>query len=706
MVLVVIPALNEAHGIAQVLASLSEDLPAHVPVSFVVVDGGSSDRTVETVRRLAATRDDLTLLHNAARIQSAAINLAVRVAGQGAEVLVRCDAHARYPRGFIRRLLETLERTGADSVVVPMDCVESEGAVQRAVGWASDSALGSGGAAHRAGRRSGFVDHGHHAAFRMQSFRRCGGYDESFTHNEDAELDCRTRRLGGRIYLDAGIRVGYEPRAAFAALARQYFRYGRGRSRTMRRHPGSMRLRQLAVPLHFGACLAALALAPWWPALLLWPLAYVLVLAAASLRAAVAHRSPSGLLAGPAAGVMHFSWALGFLDGLLTIREKGAAPGGGAMNVMLVDPSLYTAPYDAALTQGLLAAGVAPTWMTRPLRRGDRAEIPPERTDAFFYRRTDGGHALLKGLAHVAGMAKLLWKIRRDRPQVVHVQWIVVPPVDIVAMALIRRWCPLVLTVHDTVPYNGQRMSALQRLGHAVPARLAHRVIVHTRSGAQTLQRHGVHKARISVIPHGPLRLSVAAAPAGSRDARWTFVLFGEIKPYKGLDVLIEAVAALPVEVRDELRVVVAGRPRMDMTPLQARIAALGLGGQFELRLQRLSEQEMAALFAEADCFVLPYRQIDASGVYYLVRSLGKWLIASRVGVFAESMGDEEGALVTPGDAACLSEALRHATVQRPPGEAGARATSWSDIGHATHRLYEDALAEFADENAPHPQSA
>src|ERR1051325_7422973 len=101
MVLVVIPTLNEVHGIAELIASLSEDLPAQ-SVSIVVVDGGSRDGTVETVRRLAATRSDLTLLHNPARVQSAAVNLAVRAAGQDAEVLVRCDAHMQYPRGYIR----------------------------------------------------------------------------------------------------------------------------------------------------------------------------------------------------------------------------------------------------------------------------------------------------------------------------------------------------------------------------------------------------------------------------------------------------------------------------------------------------------------------------------------------------------------------------------------------------------------------------
>lgn len=319
-ILIVIPTLNEAGTIVPVLESLGTGLPEQAAVRFVVADGGSRDGTPEIVRRLAAGRDDLVLLPNPRRLQSAAVNLAVAEFGVGTDVLVRCDAHAVYPPGFIARLLATLERTGADAVVVPMDS-EGENCVQRAVAWVSDTPLGSGGSAHRGGRQSGFVDHGHHAAFRLSSFRRAGGYDETFSHNEDAELDCRQRAHGGRIYLDAETRLTYRPRATLSSLARQYFAYGKGRSRTVRRHPGSLRARQLAVPMHLAVCLLALLLSPWAPWLLAWPGLYVLALAGASVGLAVRHRSPCGLLAGPAAFVMHAAWAAGFAWGCLTVRE-------------------------------------------------------------------------------------------------------------------------------------------------------------------------------------------------------------------------------------------------------------------------------------------------------------------------------------------------------------------------------------------------
>jgi succinoglycan biosynthesis protein ExoA len=254
------------------------------------------------------------------------VNLAARRYGQGAAVLIRCDAHAVYPPDYCRRLIERLDRDRhTDAVVVPMDST-GDTCWQRAVAWVSNTPLGTGGSAHRAGRRSGFVDHGHHAAFRMDRFRTTGGYDESFTHNEDAEFDCRQRALGARIFLDAGIRVRYRPRGSARGLWRQYFRYGLGRSRTVRRHPGSLRLRQFAVPAHLLMSALALLVSPWWARALAWPAAYAAALAGASLVLAVRHRSGCGLLAGPAAAIMHTAWAIGFLAGLVTRRERRWRP--------------------------------------------------------------------------------------------------------------------------------------------------------------------------------------------------------------------------------------------------------------------------------------------------------------------------------------------------------------------------------------------
>lgn len=324
--LVVIPTLNEAAHIEQVLRELCVGLDAAAPVHFVVSDGGSTDGTPDIVRGLAASWPwRLTLLHNPKRLQSAAVNLAVSLFGQGCDLLVRCDAHASYPPGFIGQLHASMQEHGADAVVVPMDSV-GDSPWQKAVAWVSDTPVGSGGSAHRGGARSGFVDHGHHAAFRMASFCRAGGYDETFSHNEDAELDCRQHALGSKIYLDSGIRIGYLPRDSFRGLWRQYSNYGAGRSRTIRKHPGSWRLRQMAVPLNAMLVFGGLLLAPWWPVLLAWPLLYLTILLLTALGLAARHRSWVGLLAAPAAFAMHMAWAFGFLRGCLLWRECAWQP--------------------------------------------------------------------------------------------------------------------------------------------------------------------------------------------------------------------------------------------------------------------------------------------------------------------------------------------------------------------------------------------
>ncbi|MEA2697194.1 MAG: hypothetical protein QOI66_1465 [Myxococcales bacterium] len=376
------------------------------------------------------------------------------------------------------------------------------------------------------------------------------------------------------------------------------------------------------------------------------------------------------------------------------------------LRVLLVDPSLFTAPYDAALTDGLIAHGVVPTWLVRPTRDGDRQEIPAQYVDDFFYKRTERMtflpqrlRVVAKGVAHALGLARLVARVVAQAPDVVHFQWLVVPPLDALAIRLIALRCPVVLTVHDTVPFNGERLSLLQTLAFDLPLRLSHRLIVHTRAGRDRLVQRGFSDNKVAVIPHGPLRLPTVApaqevvadkAPARPADPRMTFVMFGEIKPYKGPDVLIEALSRLPPMLRRRARVVIAGRPRMEMAPLLARIAALGLQESIEVWARRLTEGEMAALFQQADCFVFPYRQIDASGVYFLTKALGKWIIASRVGIFAEDVQEGlQGALVPPDDAAALAEAMATAIDQRPSAKATSPSLAWFDIGRTTRALYE-----------------
>ena len=310
-VLIVIPALNEAAHIESCLESLIS--PELNGVEVILADGGSSDETVALAKRFDGRCARVRIVENPDRIQSAGVDRAVAEAARpGHRVMVRCDAHAVYPAHYVRDVVAALEVRGAASVVVAMDSAGRTG-FARAAAWIVDTPLGSGGAAHRAGRKSGWVDHGHHAAFDLDWFRRIGGYDRTFAQNEDAEYDARLRRAGGRIWLEAGPRLTYWMRDRPSALARQYWGYGRGRARTLLKHRMRPRARQLIPVVHLlaqGICaVLAVVVTPW---ALVGPLAYLALLAGVSVLG-VRRLGREGLWAGVALGIMHTAWAAGML---------------------------------------------------------------------------------------------------------------------------------------------------------------------------------------------------------------------------------------------------------------------------------------------------------------------------------------------------------------------------------------------------------
>jgi len=318
-VVVVVPTLNEAAHVETCIRSLLTGDDRLHAIELLIADGGSRDGTQSIVLRLCGEFPNLRLLDNPERLQAAAVNLAARQAGIGRTILVRCDAHAVYPDNYVMRVADSLARRGVASVVVPMDAVGTS-CFQKANAWIVDTPLGSGGSAHRGGRVSGFVDHGHHAAFDLKTFLHLGGYDQSFSHNEDAEYDTRLRKAGGRIFMDADIRLSYLPRASMSALARQYFNYGKGRARTLLKHRERPRLRQLIPPITLVACVIGLALAPLFPWALILPGGYLAALVAASVAVAVKKRSLCGLLAGAASAIMHMSWSAGLIRQLVRGR--------------------------------------------------------------------------------------------------------------------------------------------------------------------------------------------------------------------------------------------------------------------------------------------------------------------------------------------------------------------------------------------------
>lgn len=321
-VTIVMPALNEEAYIETAIRSILPS-PA-LECELLVVDGGSTDRTVPIVRQLMSSDARIRIVHNEKRIQSAAVNLGAAAADPRSRCIVRADCHSHYPPGFVEGCVASLVRQRAASVVVPMRTI-GRSPMQRAIAAAQNSRIGNGGSPHRLAGRSGLVEHGHHAAFDRQTFLTFGGYDERFRYNEDAELDVRLTRAGRRIYLDAAQAIEYYPRATLKSLARQYYRFGWGRASTVLKHRVMPRARQAAPVLLLLALVGALGLAVLDPRMLAVPLAYLAAMVGWGGANALGRGEPHLVLMGPAAVVMHMTWAIGFVVRVLAQALPGLA---------------------------------------------------------------------------------------------------------------------------------------------------------------------------------------------------------------------------------------------------------------------------------------------------------------------------------------------------------------------------------------------
>jgi hypothetical protein len=223
------------------------------------------------------------------------------------------DGHAVIPLDYVRRAVELLDETGADNVGGIM-AAEGVTPFEQAVGAAMSSRFGTGDARFHYGGSPGPVDTVYLGTFRRSALERVGGYDETLVRTQDSELNLRLRETGGTVWFSPDLRVRYRPRGSLRALATQYFQYGQWRRVVARRHPGSLRCRQVVAPVVVTLCAGGAVIAATGRQWGLIPIGvYASAIAVASV--VVGRRVPAGVaLRLPAVFLtMHTAWALGFL---------------------------------------------------------------------------------------------------------------------------------------------------------------------------------------------------------------------------------------------------------------------------------------------------------------------------------------------------------------------------------------------------------
>jgi glycosyltransferase involved in cell wall biosynthesis len=356
------------------------------------------------------------------------------------------------------------------------------------------------------------------------------------------------------------------------------------------------------------------------------------------------------------------------------------------MRVQLIDPSADVLPYDHALAAALARRGTEVELVTSRFVHGPAPAPDGYQVSESFYRlatrlgaRRPPLRRALKAAEHVPGTLRL--RRHAGGADLQHWQWLWL---EAVSARLLPRGRPQVLTMHNVI----RRRRSGRRLAERMDA-----TIVHTRHGAELLGAG----PRVHVIPHGafehltrlpeerPLPPELAAVEGP------VVLCFGVVRPYKGVDVLVEAFRSV-----EGAELWVVGRP------LGVSLDALGAPPGVRFVGRYVSDAELPAFFRRADLLVLPHRTVDVSGVLFAGLAFGKPMVLSDVGGFRELVEDHgAGLLVPPGDAAALAEAigaLLAAPEERERLAARARAAaagpySWDSIAARTLAVYDEVLA-------------
>ncbi len=327
---VLIPTLNEENYIQECIESLINGISTLETYEIFVIDGGSTDKTLEITRDLQMKDSRIKILENRNKIVASAVNLGVKHAKY--EYIIWCGAHAIYENGYIEKSLEVhqqVECSSSGGVIEPI----SKTFLGSLIAICTKSKFSGGGADYRHADERTEASSVFGGCFKKEVFLAVGGFNTQWVRNQDLEFNSRLRKQVGPIIVDPAIRCKYYCRDSLNGLSKQYFQYGYWRYITSRLHPMSFKLRLLAPPILVASSFALILMSIGYSTIYLLPILAYLVMC---LMAAVIEAKRNNDLSPTSVVIMtiifaniHYSWGLGFLTSLtkeqsLTQRFKPA----------------------------------------------------------------------------------------------------------------------------------------------------------------------------------------------------------------------------------------------------------------------------------------------------------------------------------------------------------------------------------------------
>jgi len=294
-----------------------------------------------------------------------------------------------------------------------------------------------------------------------------------------------------------------------------------------------------------------------------------------------------------------------------------------------------------------------------------------------------------------------------SRGALLHVQWWSLPLASVaagVSLGFRLRRRPVVMTLHNVRSHEDSAWFDRACRGLCI---LADHVIVHTASSREVLsERHGVAAEKISVIPHGPLDFHVRKgvnreairSALGVRSDHLAILLFGAVRPYKGVETAFRALAEVIRHVPGA-RLLVAGKLWESWDRYERLARELGVEDKLFLHLDYVPSGEVHRYFEAADLVLLPYKRFEAqSGVGATALSFAKPLIVTDVGGLPDLVEDRRF-VVPAGDVTALADTLGRCLAS--PGvleqmakdaEKVSQRMGWPGVAERTRRVYSKVL--------------
>lgn len=249
------------------------------------------------------------------------------------------------------------------------------------------------------------------------------------------------------------------------------------------------------------------------------------------------------------------------------------------------------------------------------------------------------------------------------------------------------RGARILWTVHNLYPHDGGSQTLAHRVGRRIIVRHADTVLVHGASAAVIVARElGVPLSRLRVGHHGHW-IGRYPNDAGRDRCRrelaipvetFLYLFLGRCRPYKGLESLIQAFAAVPAPSR----LMIAGKFSSQHYLSEVRALA-GQARGVEIVAQSVPDERLQVYLNAADCVVLPYRAVLTSGAAMLAQSFGRPVVAPDLGSLRDHVAPACGVLYPADDPQGLSRALvevRSRSFDREVILAHAQRFTWSAL--------------------------